>query len=310
MHRKLIHLSLLALLASCIGIDEVDDPIIGESISIIGSQRSLLIGDTLSLTAEYKDRYGIPRDLQPVWLSTNPEVVSVSPFGLITALTSGQSEIIASVGTTISLPVLVTAVGSSTDIAQISISSAAGTQIGVGQQSSLTILITDLQGNTIEGLDVLWESSHPEVLAIDQEGNMSGLNNGVSKVKAFVNGLMSNELTIIVGTTSRTGTFQGANGYNASGTTNLFFNAQGQLMLSLSSNFSTDFALGTFIYLSNSTSGSATGASGVELQGITAGGAHTFNVAAIDPEIGINDYQYVIVLCKPASITFGFAQLN
>jgi hypothetical protein len=81
-------------------------------------------------------------------------------------------------------------------------------------------------------------------------------------------------------------------------------------MLELASDFETEFALGTFVYLSNSISGSATAANGLEIAGISTNGFKLFNVSSIDPEVGIDTYAMVIILCKPASLTFGHATMQ
>jgi hypothetical protein len=73
----------------------------------------------------------------------------------------------------------------------------------------------------------------------------------------------------------------------------------------------TDFALGTFIYLANNnSSGTAIRNEGIELGEIKTNGSHTFNVTQNFPNATLSQFEYVIVLCKPASIPFGFAQLD
>jgi hypothetical protein len=108
---------------------------------------------------------------------------------------------------------------------------------------------------------------------------------------------------------SRVGTFVPAGGYAAEGMAVLRFSGE-QVVLELSDNFKTSFALGTFVYLSNSTSGSATFSNGLELGQITTSGAKTFNVSVLHPTVGLFDYRYVIILCKPARVTFGYADMN
>jgi hypothetical protein len=51
-------------------------------------------------------------------------------------------------------------------------------------------------------------------------------------------------------------------------------------------------------------------ASGLEVAQISTNGAKTFDITAIRPATGLFDYQYVIILCKPASLTFGYAELK
>ena len=301
---------LLMFLHACIGVDEVDDPIVGESIELSSYQEALLIGTETQVTARYFDQYNIEQDVQVIWTSSDESVCTVDIAGEITGISAGQSEIIASVGTIQSPPLLVTVVDDPNDVAMVSISSPAGNQIEIDQSVQLNIEVLNLNGEPVESANITWVSENESILSVNGQGEILGVSLGFTNIKAVVDGISSNSLGISVGQTSRTGTFQGANGYDASGSCELFIDDNGDLKLTLSSDFDTDFALGTFIYLSNSTSGGATASSGLEIQEITSGGTATFNVSSISAETSLSDFDYVIVLCKPAGITFGYAELN
>ncbi|MCZ4408920.1 Ig-like domain-containing protein [Cryomorphaceae bacterium 1068] len=301
---------LLLVLAGCIGTDEVDDPIVGESIVLDQEQISLLIGNSAQANATFYNRYGIEEDIQLIWSSSNESVATVDMAGLVTGEGSGQANLTCSVGSTTSLPLLVTVVEDEQDVAQVSVSSPVGNQISIGQEVTLSVQVLNVLGDPIEGLEIEYTALDQEILSVNQNGVATGVANGFGRIIATVEGVQSNTLGIQVGQTSRTGTFSGANGYDAEGSTELFLADNGDLMLRLEDNFDTDFALGTFIYLSNSTSGSVTRNEGLEIQEVSSGGAYLFNVSSIDPTVTIDDFNYVIVLCKPATITFGYAQLN
>jgi hypothetical protein len=294
----------------CIGVDVVDDPIVGESIELNTYQEALLVGTETQVTARYFDQYGIEQDLQVNWSSSNEIVCTVEIDGVISGLSAGQSHIVASVSEIESPTLLVTVVENPEDVATVSISSPAGNQIQVDQSVQLNIEILNLNGEPIEPASITWESENESILTVNDQGEILGVGLGFTNVRAVVEGISSNSLGISVGQTSRSGNFQGANGYDASGSCELFIDDNGDLKLTLSSDFDTDFALGTYIYLSNSTSGGATASGGLEIQEITSSGTATFNVSNISAETGLNDFDYVIVLCKPAGITFGYAELN
>ena len=300
----------ILFLTSCIGTDEVDAPIVGESIEIDREQVSLLIGDQTTVNAAYFNRYGAEEEVQLIWSTADKEIATIDLSGTVTAVGAGQTQAVAAYGAVESYPVLITVVENENDVAQVSLSSGAGSQISVGQEITLTVEVFNVLGDPITGLDVTYTALDPDYLSVDQNGVATGIANGFGRIVASVDGIQSNTLGIQVGQTSRLGTFSGANGYDASGTTELFIADNGDLMLRLNSDFDTDFALGTYIYLSNSTSGSVTRNEGLEIQEVTTGGSHLFNVSAIDSDITIDDFNYVIVLCKPATITFGYAELD
>jgi hypothetical protein len=295
---------------SCIGTDEEDAPIVGESIELDRQQLSLLVGDSAEVNATFFNRYGVEEEAEISWISSNEAVASVNSSGVISGQGSGQSNLTAIVGSTESETLLVTVVEDENSVAQVTITSPVGTRISVGQEVELEIGVFNILGEQLTGLDISYTALDPQFLSVDQNGTATGVATGFGRIVATVEGVDSNTLGIQVGQTSRTGSFNGANGYDASGTTELFLAENGGLMLRLNSDFDTDFALGTFIYLSNSTSGSVTRNEGLEIQEVTTGGEHLFNVSSLDSEVGISDFQYVVVLCKPATITFGYAQLN
>ncbi|MEM9051377.1 MAG: Ig-like domain-containing protein [Bacteroidota bacterium] len=307
--KRLLFLSFLALYG-CIGTDVVDAPIIGESITLEQEQLALLVGDSAQVNAVFFNKYGIQEDIQILWESENEDVATVDIDGSVVALSAGQSNLMASVGATRSEALQVTVVEDETAVAQVTITAPSGLQIEVDQEIQLEVGVFNVLNGEIADFEVSFESLDPEQIAVDQNGLVTGLSNGTGRVVAIVDGVESNTLEIQVGETSRTGTFVDANGYDSSGSTELFIADNGDLILELKDDFETDFALGTFIYLSNSTSGSVTRNEGLELQEVSNGGFHSFNISSIDPNVTIDDFQYVIVLCKPAAITFGYAQLD
>lgn len=110
----------------------------------------------------------------------------------------------------------------------------------------------------------------------------------------------------------RTGTLQGSGGYESKGTVTLSQDGQGNIILATGEDFEVEFALGTFLYLSNDLSGSAIVSSGLEIADISQSttGAQSFNVTNINNQVTLDTYQYVIVLCKPAQLVFGSATLE
>ena len=185
--------------------------------------------------------------------------------------------------------------------------------LGIGDSHQFEIVYTNKQG-VMDNATVTWTSSDESIATITNQGLVTGLREGKSLISLQANDVAIN-FSLDVGaetvvSTGRTAIFQGNNGYNASGMATLFLNENEQLILTFSDDFQTSFALGTFIYLSNSIDGSVVKSSGLDIGEITTGGAKTFNITNTDPTAGIETYQYVIVLCKPAGITFGFADFN
>lgn len=295
------------LLGGCIGTDLVDDPIIGDRLEIFPQRIALLIGNSTTAVANYSDVYGVEKDVSISWSTQPTSIASVDGNGKVTGVAPGQALLIASFGE-LKDTVRIAVVLDENAAASVDIS-ATKTSLVSGESLTLSAIVKNIDDQPITTSTIQWFSSNEAVATVNADGLLMALSNGVVTVYAIVDGVFSNEIEIIVGGI-RSGTFMSANGYNASGMGTLKLE-NGALILSLNENFMTSFALGTFIYLANNnTSGTAIRNEGVELGEITTNGAHTFNVSQKFPNVTLSQYQYVIVLCKPASIPFGYAQLN
>lgn len=187
------------------------------------------------------------------------------------------------------------------------------TSLAVGETYIFEIKYTSPTGN-VEPISVFWISSDELIASVTQNGEVTG--NSMGEVTLFYTANnLEESITFDVSDktiegVTKTAFLQGSSGYTASGTATLLVDKNNELIVELSSDFKTDFALGTFIYLANSTTGQEVKSSGLDLGQVTSGGAKTFNVSMIDSGVGINTYSHIVVLCKPAGISFGFGEFK
>jgi len=305
------HLWVLSvLMSSCIGTDYLDDPK-DPAILTNTTSTSLEIGRTYQIEATYYyNMWVADESAQLLWTSNNPNIATVSQNGLVTGITKGQTRIVILYPGEDTTSVTVNVVGDVNDVSEVLISSASSS-LDVGADMQLSLEVYNLGGDPYSGEgDTIWSVSNESVATITQNGMLSGVSDGRVDVVATVAGIQSEPLPIMVGMQARTGTFQGVGSYQAVGTCELAEADNGDLTLTFSEDFATSFALGTFVYLSNSTEGAVVRAQGLELGEITTNGSKFFNVTDKRPETTLDEYRYVIILCKPASITFGLADLN
>jgi len=297
------------ILGGCVGTDLVDDPIVGERIEIGESQLSLIVGQTASLKAIYYNEYGIESAEELEWISSAPEVATVSGQGEVKALNGGQAMIVASLGSTLSPAVNVTVVTGINEVSSVVISSPENKiSLAIGESHTLTYDVNNINNEPLTGRVVEWFSENSSIATVDNMGKVTGVSSGVVDIHAKSEGVKSNLLNFSVGG-GFAGTFMSSGGYKTVGMATLK-DAEGKIILEFSENFETSFALGTFVYMSNVTNGSQVQANGIEVAQITTNGAKKFDLTAISPGIKLTDYKFVIILCKPARVTFGYAQLN
>lgn len=306
--RSIVVLVILHLLTGCIETDYVDDPIVGERIEISQSQVALKIDESLPLSATYYDQYGIEKPVEFVWTSSAPLVATVDARGVVKAINAGQAMIVASFGSVVSSSLNITVVANTNQVAKVEITSPSNKiSLAINESHTLNVTVKNINDEILTGRKVEWFSENSAIATVSN-GVVTGVSTGLVDIHAKVEGVKSNLLNFSVGS-GLSGTFVSSGGYKAIGMATLKEEG-GKIMLEFSSNFETSFALGTFVYMANVTNGTQVRANGLEVSQISNNGAKIFNLSAISPGIKLTDYKFVIILCKPASVTFGYAELK
>lgn len=309
-HSRIFPVLLILVLSSCIGTDIVEAPEGTEKLELSPKMESLLVGQMVQLFPEYTNLFGNMEDIIPEFHTLTPSTLAVDEMGIVSALDIGRGEIYASFGALVSDTAIINVVASETEVAEIVIT-ASKNQIELGEDLALmaeAFTVNDLPiSTTFE-----WSSENPNIAAVSETGVVSGVSRGFTYIVVTAENIEV-RFAISVGLTMATATFEGSSGYIANGTATLEVTEQG-LILSLSNDFETSFALGTYVYLANSTSGREVKSNGFQVSEITRNGSHTFNITNIaeskDQAVLIGQHKYVIILCEPASLTFGFADLD
>lgn len=300
--------SALLFFPSCKKTDFVNDEVIPERIVISQEQYSLTIGRTAQISPVYFNRYGIMEAVNLTYTSSIPTIATVDNTGRVTALKVGQTIIQPSFQSFLGPVINVNVVSDPTAVAIVSITSPTN-MLSVSSSTQLSVEARNLDGTIITGMPVEWFSENPLMATVNSSGLVTAIGSGIVAIHAKINGVKSNSIIFTISAPFKRGAFVRAGGYQASGNARLGVEG-GKLILRLEDDFVTSFALGTFIYLANSTNASAVRSGGLEIAQITTNGAHTFDVSAVNNSVNINTYRYVIILCKPATVTFGFADLK
>lgn len=301
-------LFVLSLFVSCKKTDFVNDAVVPERIEVSREQYALTIGRNIQISPVYFNQYGIMESVSFTYTSSVPTVATVDNAGNVTALGVGQTIIQPSFRSFLGPVINVNVVSNPTAIAIVSITSATN-MLTVNSTTQLSVEARTLDSTVITGRPVEWFSENPTIATISSSGLVTAIRSGTVAVHAKIDGIKSNSIIFTISAPFRSGVFVMAGGYQASGNTRLGVEG-GRLILRLEDNFVTSFALGTFIYLANSTNASAVRSGGLEIAQITNNGAHTFDISAVNSSVNINTYRYVVILCKPATVTFGYADLQ
>ena len=280
-----------------------------ERVEIIATSTSIVQGDSLQLQAKYYDNTGNSQVVAFQWTSDNLNVLTVDNNGLVKGIIIGNANITASYqnssGMSIANSVTMAVITDSNAIAEINIDTDTN-QVKVNDTLRFRSTVKNLRGQTLNNhAPIVWASTDGTVLSIDGTGLATANDVGGADITASIGNVSSSAYNVLVSQamqTSRSGTFSGRNGYRASGTVTMSEKSDGSLKLDFGSDFLTQNGPGIYVNLSNTESG------GVEIQKMTQiRGPFTIDLPS---NISIDDYNNVIIWCKPFGVAFGVAKLN
>ncbi len=164
-------------------------------------------------------------------------------------------------------------------------------------------------GGKKEEVALEWTSSNSSVLSINSNGLISGQTFGTSEVTVSF-GEISTSKTIVVDSTTSAQSLMKGGQVNTTSSYALFGNfTVDQVGTDLNMNFFSDYNASTalpglYVYLTNNPN-SNSGA--LEIGPVTTfSGAHSYTI----PNVGINDYTYVLYFCKPFNVKVGHGAIN
>ncbi|MDP5168777.1 MAG: DM13 domain-containing protein [Bacteroidia bacterium] len=296
-------LCLLTLVSfpACVGVDFADDEVL--SVVAMTTQNSFFQGDIMQLEAKLVNPFGDRFDGPVVWSSSNPAVAEVSESGVLRANALGQVEVRAQHSEVVSNSLFITVVEDTNAVAEIRILGP-GSILPLGGMISLSAEARNALGQVIPGLVFEWRSDAPQIAEVSEDGMVTGLTTGATRIFAQAAGISSSGYQLEVAAPSRSGTFTGLNGYQVRGTAFLENSDNGPIVR-LGTDFQTSNGPGLYVYLSNSANSVAGGVEVAKLRKNS--GEDTY---LLPSGVGLTTYSNVIILCKPFSIPFGSATLN
>ncbi len=308
MRRYTLILSLLVL-CSCIETDIVEDEIININISpinqdLVNGQVVGLVGAEIQFEAHAQNDRGIIFTPALTWSSSSTQVATIDNNGLVRLLSKGTTVISGEAFGLKSDPLLLNVVDGENDIATVHIN-APKTEIVVGEEIQLSATAKTITGaENFPDASFSWASEDELVATVDDSGLLVGQADGIVIISATTSGVTGSIMIAVGEANSRSGNFSGLNGYSVSGGVSLV-ETNNEIVLVLEDNFSASNGPGLFIYLSNNAN-NVTG--GYEIGPLANNsGMDTYSLGS---EVSLDQYNYVLIWCKPFGVGFGTAQLN
>lgn len=265
----------------------------------------LQVGTAFTFQATYMDESGTLVEINPNWSSSDEAIATVSNSGEVEGVAEGTVTITASTGSitdqiTVELtndPIMIDPEIRITSFSMF---------LSQGDNFLFQAIYFGENGQPDPDATIQWSSSNTDVLTIDNSGMATAQSGGIATVSASFGSVNASVEVMVEGSdeTIRTGTLMGT-GYNISGDFTLSVNSDGDLILSIE-NFVTA-GPGPYFYLSNQ---STNVANGVSLGDAKTNGNVEINVTAIDPDVELNSFQYLMIWCEPFSVRLGFGEFT
>ena len=117
-----------------------------------------------------------------MWSTGDPSIATVDNNGLVTAVSSGTTQITAtSVAVSESAPVSVVFVP---EAGSISINISTATLTSIGQSVQLSAVVFDIDGMALPGATVMWSSGNPVVATVNDSGLVTAFTSGTARIIA------------------------------------------------------------------------------------------------------------------------------
>lgn len=150
------------------------------SFGVHPARLSLVSGEQGRIEVDVTDHRGISRDPRIVaWASSDPAIVRVAPDGRVTAMEIGKATITATTGkwSATSAIEVMPLVASNLTVSPPALT------LELGASEQLKALVTSQRNTPMPDAPLLWRSSDPKIVYVDEAGAVRGMSVGVAKIR-------------------------------------------------------------------------------------------------------------------------------
>ena len=168
------------------------------TVSVAMNASSLQTGQTTLAAATSRDSNGtVLTGRTAAWSSSNPTVATISPLGVVSALSPGTTSIVATVeGVSASAPLTVTPA----TVSAVSVS-LGSSSILMGNSTQATATAVDALGNPITGRTVAWNTSNPALATVSSLGLVAAIAGGTVAITATIDGVVGSATLVVTQST-------------------------------------------------------------------------------------------------------------
>jgi len=300
----------LLLLSGCVGTDLINEASVDTEdgyIVITAEKQSVQINESITLTGTTYNASDNPVNNEGIrWTSSDESIISIDNNGILTGISVGQASVTASAQGFAEATVMISAFADPNAIASIDVTPTQA-ELEIGGTVMMIAVAKNGIGETIDNITFAWNSTSPNVASVNSNGLVTAMQAGSTNISASSGNIRSQDIQVNVrsATNSKMGTFVNNPGtsYSLSGIAELIQENK-NLLLKFGDDFSSSDGPGLYVYLSPTQSVSAGSVELGELKSTTGAQEYNLNNRSMD------EFDYVIIHCKPFNVSFGWARLN
>lgn len=174
----------LAVVAACGGSTDAPPPCVVASVGVSPASASLTPGGTQTLSASINSSNCTTAPTAS-WSSSAPNVATVTPAGLVTAVATGNTTITATAGAASGTASITVA---PPPVASVTVTLASAT-LAIGGTTTATAVARTASNTVLTDRTTIWSSSNAAIAAVGATGTVTAVAPGVATIRATVDGV-------------------------------------------------------------------------------------------------------------------------
>jgi len=162
------------------------------TVEVSAPSTNVMVGQQLTLVATPKSTAGEPLQRPVTWSSQNMQIATVSSAGVVTAITPGAVNIVATSESRTGVAAITVTAASPAPVAEVRLNVDDEVLLEWNGTTQLSAVALDAQGAELPGRSVQWQTSKPAIATVSDNGSVQAVAAGIATITAIIEGVASN----------------------------------------------------------------------------------------------------------------------
>ena len=173
-------------------VQEPQTPAPVATVEVSAPSTNVMVGQQLTLVATPKSAAGEPLQRPVTWSSQNVQIATVSSAGVVTAITPGAVNIVATSESRTGVAAIAVTAASPAPVAEVRLNVDDEVLLEWNGTTQLSAVALDAQGAELPGRSVQWQTSKPAIATVSDNGSVQAVAAGIATITAIIEGVASN----------------------------------------------------------------------------------------------------------------------